>query len=87
MSDPFSSHVKPLASLGMVVTSEQAGVLRFTLACQLPGVEPIFTDLRAHLASFDEMSTLVADSHNEWRTWGACFDEVVYSLVPQHSLF
>jgi hypothetical protein len=87
MSNPLRSHNKSVASFGVGFQQTPWGRVAGGLVCVLPGVEPVRWSLGADPRDWDEMSTLAADLHSQWRTWGACFDEVVFSYVPQPSLF
>lgn len=87
MPTPSKSQRSNLAYCGFGLQLVREDILGFGLLCRLPGVEEIREACFADPKNWDEMSNLASDAHSLWRGWGAAFDEVMFSYVPQQSLF
>lgn len=63
--------------VGWAASRPSPHILRVHLATHLPGVEDHEFNLGADVDVFDEVTALLSDFHNEWRTWGNLTDRVL----------
>lgn len=59
------------------------GIVRAHIEAGLPNAEPYEHMISADPNEFDEVTSLMADFHNEWKSWGSLLDCVLDEWSPQ----
>lgn len=76
---PVNSNSMPRenAVLAIAIARRPDGTVGAILESRLPGVAAHVARFNASADSFDEMTALMADFHNEWKAWGSLLDCVL----------